>query len=37
LELASLAKARELDWSAAAPKQGLKTVEREIAWSLAWR
>lgn len=37
LERASLAKARELDWSPAAPKQGLKTVEREIAWSLQWR
>lgn len=37
LELASLAKARELDWAAAAPKQGLKTVAREIAWSLKWQ
>lgn len=36
LDLASLAKARALDWSAAAPKQGLRTVEREIEWSLKW-
>jgi hypothetical protein len=38
LELASLAKARELDWSAAAASPGgLKTVDREIEWSLKWR
>jgi hypothetical protein len=38
LDLASLAKARELDWSAAAAAQGgVKTVEREIGWSLKWR
>lgn len=38
LELASLAKARELDWSAAAASHGgLKSVSREIEWSLKWR
>lgn len=37
LERASLAKARELDWSSAAPKEGLKEVQREIEWSLKWR
>ncbi|MBI3347458.1 MAG: hypothetical protein HY020_09645 [Burkholderiales bacterium] len=38
LELASLAKARAMDWSAAAAKQGgLKAVEREFEWSLKWR
>jgi hypothetical protein len=38
LELATLAKAREEDWSAAAAKQGgLKAVQREFQWSLSWR
>lgn len=38
LELATLARAREVDWSAAAAKQGgLKAVEREFQWSLSWR
>ncbi|MFG6441945.1 hypothetical protein [Roseateles sp. LKC17W] len=38
LELATLAKAREVDWSATATKHGsLKAVEREFHWSLSWR
>ncbi|MFG6430851.1 hypothetical protein [Roseateles sp. LYH14W] len=38
LELATMAKAREEDWSAAAAKQGgLKAVQREYQWSLSWR
>lgn len=38
LELATLAKAREEDWSAATAKQGgLKAVQREFQWSLSWR
>lgn len=36
LDLASLARAREVDWSAAAPKQGLNKVTREFGWSLSW-
>ena len=34
LDLATIAKAKELDWSAAAPTQGLRTVQREFAWRL---
>lgn len=38
LELATLAKAREVDWSAAsAPQGGTRSVEREFQWSLSWR
>lgn len=36
LDLASLAKAREMDWSAAALKEGLTSVAREFQWSLPW-
>jgi len=36
LDLATLAKAGEMDWSAAAPKAGVKTVQREFQWSLKW-
>jgi len=31
-DLATLAKARSMDWSAAAPKEGVKTVQREFEW-----
>lgn len=37
LELASVANARGMDWSAAAPKEAFRTVQREFEWSLAWQ
>lgn len=33
-DLATLAKARSMDWAAAAPKEGVKTVQREFVWGL---
>jgi outer membrane biosynthesis protein TonB len=36
LDLATIAKAQAMDWSAFAPKEGLRKVEREFQWSLSW-
>jgi len=33
-DLASLTMARSMDWAAAAPKEGVKTVQREFVWGL---